>query len=68
VLWAGPGAALAGLTAATLGGLSGFADRGPRAERQIHVLVPAFVVREDPGSVARQIRDALRQVRPAVTG
>lgn len=42
VLWAGPGAALAGLTAATLDGLSGFADRGQRAERPIHLLVPAF--------------------------
>jgi very-short-patch-repair endonuclease len=41
-LWAGPGAALAGLTAATLDGLRGFADRGQLAERPIHLLVPAF--------------------------
>jgi hypothetical protein len=41
-LWAGPGAALAGLTAATLDGLTGFADLGKPADRPIHVLVPAF--------------------------
>jgi very-short-patch-repair endonuclease len=41
-LWAGPGAALAGLTAATLDGLTGFTDRGKPADRPIHVLVPAF--------------------------
>jgi hypothetical protein len=41
-LWAGPGSALAGLTAATLDGLTGFADRGQLAERPIHLLVPAF--------------------------
>jgi hypothetical protein len=35
VLWSGPGSALAGLTAAQMDGLSGFASRG------IHVLVPA---------------------------
>jgi very-short-patch-repair endonuclease len=40
VLWAGSGAALAGLTAATLDGLRGFEDRGQRTERPIHVLVP----------------------------
>ena len=40
VLWAGPGGALAGLTAASLDGLQGFTDRGPFAERPIHVLVP----------------------------
>ena len=39
-LWAGPGGALAGLTAASLDGLQGFTDRGPFAERPIHVLVP----------------------------
>ncbi len=38
VLWAGPGAALAGLTAARLGGFKGFDDQ---RERAIHVLVPA---------------------------
>lgn len=42
VLWAGPGAALAGLTAATLDGLAGFAVRSRQAERPIHILVPAF--------------------------
>jgi len=38
VLWAGPGAALAGLTAARLDGFSGFSDR---EQRPIHLLVPA---------------------------
>ena len=49
-LWAGPGAALAGLTAATLDGLTGFADRGKPSDRPIHVLVPAFcpVRRQQP--------------------
>jgi very-short-patch-repair endonuclease len=48
VLWAGPGAALAGLTAARLDGLSGFPDR---EWRPIHLLVPAFspVRRARPG-------------------
>jgi very-short-patch-repair endonuclease len=52
VLWAGPGAALAGLTAARLDGLSGFADRGqPPAEQLVHLLVPAIspVRRARPG-------------------
>jgi very-short-patch-repair endonuclease len=52
VLWAGPGAALAGLTAARLDGLSGFADRGqPSAEQPVHLLVPAIspVRRARPG-------------------
>jgi very-short-patch-repair endonuclease len=40
VLWAGSGAVLAGLTAATLDGLRGFDDRDQRKERPIHVLVP----------------------------
>jgi very-short-patch-repair endonuclease len=41
VLWAGPGATLAGLTAARLDGLTGFEDRGkPPAERPVHLLVP----------------------------
>ena len=38
VLWAGSGAALAGLTAARLDGLTGFSDR---EQRPIHLLVPA---------------------------
>ena len=38
-LWAGPGGALAGLTAASLDGLEGFTGRG-NAERPIHLLVP----------------------------
>src|SRR5690348_5329144 len=38
VLWAGPGAALARLTAARLDGFSGFSDR---EQRPIHLLVPA---------------------------
>jgi hypothetical protein len=41
VLWAGPGGALAGLTAASLNGLQGFTDRERLTERPIHVLVPA---------------------------
>jgi very-short-patch-repair endonuclease len=42
VLWAGPAATLAGLTAARLDGLAGFEDRRkPPAERPIHLLVPA---------------------------
>jgi very-short-patch-repair endonuclease len=48
VLWAGPGAALGGLTAARLDGLSGFEDRG---QRPVHLLVPASspVRRARPG-------------------
>jgi very-short-patch-repair endonuclease len=48
VLWGGPGAALAGLTAARLDGLSGFADRD---QRPLHLLVPASstVRRTRPG-------------------
>src|SRR4029077_4209648 len=51
-LWAGPGGALAGLTAASLDGLQGFTDRGKLAERPIHVLVPA-------SSPARRTRPSL---------
>jgi very-short-patch-repair endonuclease len=40
-LWAGPGAALAGLTAARLGGLRGFDDGDQWLDRPIHVLIPA---------------------------
>jgi very-short-patch-repair endonuclease len=40
-LWAGPGGALAGLTAAALDGFRGFADGGRSAGRPIHVLIPA---------------------------
>src|SRR5579859_3675972 len=41
-LWGGPDAALAGLTASRLDGLSGFDDQGrPPAERPIHLLIPA---------------------------
>jgi very-short-patch-repair endonuclease len=57
VLWAGPAAALAGLTAARLDGLSGFADRGqPPAEQLVHLLVPA-------SSPARRARPSLPLVR-----
>jgi very-short-patch-repair endonuclease len=52
VLWAGPGAALGGLTAARLDGLSGFEDRGQQAAgRPVHLLVPASsrVRRTRPG-------------------
>jgi hypothetical protein len=42
VLWGGSGAALGGLTAARLDGLSGFVDQGRQpADRPIHLLVPA---------------------------
>jgi hypothetical protein len=41
LLWAGHGAALAGLTAASLDGFKGFADRYDNVERAIHVLIPA---------------------------
>lgn len=51
-LWAGPGGALAGLTAASPDGLQGFTDRGPLAERPIHVLVPV-------SSPARRTRPSL---------
>jgi very-short-patch-repair endonuclease len=40
-LWAGPGAALAGLTAARLDGLRGFHDGDQWLDRPIHVLIPA---------------------------
>src|SRR6476659_5634144 len=53
VLWGGPDAALAGLTAAQLDGLSGFVDQGRQpAERPIHLLVPA-------SSPARRARPSL---------
>jgi very-short-patch-repair endonuclease len=47
VMWAGPGSVLAGLTAAGLDGLRGFADPG----RPVHLLVPAqrSVRRKPPG-------------------
>jgi very-short-patch-repair endonuclease len=50
LLWAGPGATLAGLTAATLDGLEGFSGREGSAS-QIHLLVPArrSVRKEPPG-------------------
>jgi very-short-patch-repair endonuclease len=50
LLWAGPGAALAGLTAAALDGLEGFSGREGSAN-QVHVLVPAqrSVRKEPPG-------------------
>ncbi|MFY9932233.1 MAG: DUF559 domain-containing protein [Streptosporangiaceae bacterium] len=46
-MWAGPGATLAGLTAASLDGLRGFTDQ----EQPIHLLVPASrsVRRASPG-------------------
>src|SRR5581483_2040912 len=47
VMWAGPGAVLAGLTAARLDGLQGFPDR----DEPVHLLVPAqrSVRRTPPG-------------------
>ena len=53
-LWAGPGGALAGLTAASLDGLQGFTDRGG-PERPIHILVPV-------SSPARRSRPSLSLV------
>jgi very-short-patch-repair endonuclease len=53
VLWAGPGAVLAGLTAARLDGLQGFADRDTAADRPVHLLVPApRSVRRKPSGLA----------------
>jgi very-short-patch-repair endonuclease len=51
VLWAGPGAVLAGLTAARLDQLQGFPGRGSPAEEPIHLLVPSprSVRRKSPG-------------------
>ncbi len=51
VLWAGAGAALAGLTAASLDGLRGFTDHGQLVQRPVHVLLPAtgFTRKERPG-------------------
>ena len=51
VLWAGPGAVLAGLTAARLDGLEGFPGRGAAADQPIHLLVPSnrSVRRKSPG-------------------
>src|SRR5277367_5044333 len=48
LLRAGPGASLAGLTAARLDGLKGFDDKGPYAETAIHLLVPAGYRRRTP--------------------
>jgi hypothetical protein len=48
LLRAGPGAALAGLTAARLDGLKGFEDKRPFAETAIHLLVPAGHRRRTP--------------------
>ena len=41
LLWGGPGAVLAGLTAARLDGLDGFPGRGLAADQPIHLLVPS---------------------------
>lgn len=51
VLWAGQSAVLAGLTAARLDGLQGFADLGAATDRPIHLLVPSSrsVRRKPPG-------------------
>jgi hypothetical protein len=48
LLRAGPGAALAGLTAARLDGFKGFDDKRPFAETPIHLLVPAGRKRRTP--------------------
>jgi hypothetical protein len=48
LLRAGPQAALAGLTAARLDGLSGFDDNRPLAETTIHLLAPAGYKRRTP--------------------
>jgi very-short-patch-repair endonuclease len=44
--WAGPRAALGGLTAAVLDGLAGFSDRTPLHQRPVHLVLP-------PGCKAR---------------
>jgi hypothetical protein len=51
VVWGGPRAALAGLTAAALDGLRGFSDPDQRAERPIYLLRPAGALssKERPG-------------------
>ena len=51
VLWAGPGAVLAGLTAARLDGLQGFPGHDAVADRPIHLTVPTSrsVRRKSPG-------------------
>lgn len=46
--WAGPGAALAGLTAARLEGFTGFGDRARYADGPIHLLVPRGWKRREP--------------------
>jgi uncharacterized protein DUF559 len=51
--WAGPGAALGGLTAAIEDGLTGYGDREPFSERPIHLVLP-------PG---RNTRPPLRGIR-----
>jgi hypothetical protein len=48
LLRAGPGAAIAGLTAARLDGFKGFDDKRPVAEAPIHLLVPAGRRRRTP--------------------
>ena len=48
LLRAGPGAALAGLTAARLDGFKGFDDKRPFAQTPIHLLVPAGRKRRTP--------------------
>ena len=48
LLRAGPGAALAGLTAARLDGFKGFGDKRPFAQTPIHLLVPAGRKRRTP--------------------
>lgn len=53
LLWAGPRAALGGLTAAILDGLKGFGDREPFHERPVHLLLP----------VGRNLRPPLPGVR-----
>ena len=48
LLRAGPGAALAGLTAARMDGFQGFDDKRPFAETTIHLLSPAGLRRRTP--------------------
>jgi hypothetical protein len=51
--WAGPRAALGGLTAAILDGLRGYGDRDPSSDRLVHVVLP-------PG---RNLRPPLQGIR-----
>jgi Protein of unknown function (DUF559) len=54
--WAGPRAAIGGLTAAICDGLKGFGDQEPFHERPVHLVLP-------PGGDARPLPPGIRVVR-----